>query len=202
MTFPDRSNTTHHSSLTGTPRAARQPTARALLVAIAAVLWFSPLALLAWLLGQLLIARQTRWHWHHVALGAVAGIAVVLVVSGPAEAIERHFFVPAQYVALHFGYGPPGTEISVAAFVRDVLVMQVWRRPRPAKVVAASWYSARNGSGISARVSGCPTHATRAALHRSERAPRRADQHDREQQRGATPIRIARSLPGRLVKVP
>jgi type II secretory pathway predicted ATPase ExeA len=43
--------------------------------------------------------------------------------------LRRHIFVPQhfwQYVALHFGFGPPGTEISVGQFLWDLLATQVW----------------------------------------------------------------------------
>ena len=85
------------------PRAARQPSVGGLLLAVVALLWFSPLALVGWLVGQVVIARQTRWHWHRFALTALGGISLVLLMSGPVEAIKRHFFVPAhlwQYIAL------------------------------------------------------------------------------------------------------
>jgi hypothetical protein len=136
---------------TGLPRAARLPSVGGLLVAVAALLWFSPLALVCWLVGQLLIARQTRWHWHRFALAALGGISLVLVVSGPVAAIRRHFFVPAhlwQYVALWLGYGPEGTQLSAAQIVRDLLVTQVWLAV-PVGLLAASLavYAAERAAG-------------------------------------------------------
>jgi hypothetical protein len=111
------------------PRAARLPSVSGLLFAVVVLLWFSPVALVCWLVGQLVIARQARWHWHRFALAALAGIGLVLLVSGPVAAIRRHFFVPVhlwQYVALWLGYGPEGTELSAAQIARDLLATQVW----------------------------------------------------------------------------
>jgi len=88
------------------PRAARQPAANGLLVVMLVLVWFSPLSIVAWLAGQAVILLQRRWHWWRFTLAALAGIAVVLAVTGPQEALRRHIFVPQhfwQYVALHFG---------------------------------------------------------------------------------------------------
>jgi hypothetical protein len=98
------------------PRAARQPAANGLLLVIVLLVWFSPLSIVVWLLGQAVILLQRRWHWWRFTLASVAAIGVVLAVTGPEEALRRHIFVPQhlwQYLALHFGFGPPGTRITV-----------------------------------------------------------------------------------------
>src|SRR4029453_12126091 len=69
-----------------------------------------------------------------------AGIAAVLAAVGPEEALRRHIFVLQhfwQYVALHFGFGPPGTRITVGQFLWDLLVTQVWLAV-PVGLLAAS----------------------------------------------------------------
>jgi len=91
--------------------------------------WFSPLSLLVWLAGQLVILAQKRWHWHRFALGALAYIGYVLAVLGPQAALRRHFYVHQhfwQYVALMLGFGPPGTKLSVWQVVRDAVLTQLW----------------------------------------------------------------------------
>ena len=111
------------------PRAARQPAANGLLLVIVVLVWFSPLSIVAWLAGQAVILLQRRWHWWRFSLASLAGIGVVLAVTGPEEALRRHVFVPQhfwQYVALHFGFGPPGTRITVGRFIWDLVVTQVW----------------------------------------------------------------------------
>jgi hypothetical protein len=134
------------------PRAARQPGANGLLLTLVLLLWFSPLSLLAWLLGQAVILLQKRWHWHRFALAALVAIASVLLVVGPAEALRRHIFVPQhfwQYVALHFGFGPPGTRITIGQFLGDLLVTQVWLAV-PVGILAASlsvWNAERAAGG-------------------------------------------------------
>ena len=93
------------------PRAARQPAANGLLLVMVVLVWFSPLSIVAWLLGQAVILLQRRWHWWRFTLAALAWIALVLLVVGPEQALRRHIFVPQhfwEYVALHFGFGPPG----------------------------------------------------------------------------------------------
>ena len=52
------------------PRAARQPSANGLLLVILALVWFSPLSIVAWLAGQAVILLQRRWHWWRFALAA------------------------------------------------------------------------------------------------------------------------------------
>jgi hypothetical protein len=134
------------------PRAARQPGANGLLLTLVLLLWFSPLSLLAWLLGQAVILVQKRWHWHRFALAALIAIAYVLLVVGPAEALRRHIFVPQhfwQYVALHFGFGPPGTRITIGQFLHDLLVTQIWLAV-PVGLLAASlsvWNAERAAGG-------------------------------------------------------
>ena len=67
-----------------------------------------------------MILLQRRWHWWRFTLASLAGIGVVLAVTGPQEALRRHIFVPQhfwQYIALHFGFGPPGTRITVGQFL-------------------------------------------------------------------------------------
>jgi hypothetical protein len=91
--------------------------------------WFSPLSLLVWLAGQLVILAQKRWHWHRFALAALGYLAYVLAVMGPADALRRHFYVHQhfwQYVALMLGFGPKGTKLSVWQLAHDLVVTQVW----------------------------------------------------------------------------
>jgi hypothetical protein len=93
------------------PRAARQPAANGLLLVMLLLVWFSPLSIVVWLLGQAVILLQRRWHWWRFTLASLVAIGVVLAVTGPEDALRRHIFVPQhfwQYVALHFGFGPPG----------------------------------------------------------------------------------------------
>jgi hypothetical protein len=42
------------------PRAARQPAANGLLLVMLVLVWFSPLSIAAWLLGQAVILLQRR----------------------------------------------------------------------------------------------------------------------------------------------
>ena len=61
-------------------------------------------------------------------------------MTGPEEALRRHIFVPQhfwQYVALHFGFGPPGTRITVGQFLWDLVATQVWLAA-PVGLLAAS----------------------------------------------------------------
>jgi hypothetical protein len=134
------------------PRAARQPTANGLLLVMLLLVWFSPLSIAAWLLGQAVILLQRRWHWWRFTLASLAAIGLVLAVTGPQEALRRHIFVPQhfwQYVALHFGFGPPGTEITVGQFLHDLVVTQVWLAV-PVGLLAASlsvWSAERAAGG-------------------------------------------------------
>jgi hypothetical protein len=112
-----------------TPRAAHQPSPSGLGLAVILLLWFSPLSLGVWLVGQLLILVQKRWHWHRFALVALLYMAYVLAVIGPEQALCRHFYVHThfwQYVALLLGYGPPGATLSIGQFAHDVLLTQLW----------------------------------------------------------------------------
>ena len=69
-----------------TPRAAHQPSPSGLGLAVILLFWFSPLALGVWLVGQLAILVQKRWHWHRFALAALTYLAYVLAVIGPEQA--------------------------------------------------------------------------------------------------------------------
>jgi hypothetical protein len=86
-----------------------------------------------------------------VAENLAAG-GVVLAVTGPQEALRRHIFVPQhfwQYVALHFGFGPPGTPITIGQFLWDLVTTQVWLAI-PVGLLAASlsvWNAERAAGG-------------------------------------------------------
>jgi hypothetical protein len=129
MTWHTPATTTHRGQVHGVPRAARQSSVGLLLLTIAVLFWISPISLLVWLLGQLVIVRQTRWQWHRVALVALAAIGLVLLVAGPKAAVVRHFFVPVHfwtYVALMLGLGPAGVHVSPADMAYDLLITQFW----------------------------------------------------------------------------
>jgi hypothetical protein len=134
------------------PRAARQPAANGLLLVMLLLVWFSPLSIVAWLLGQAVILVQRRWHWWRFSLASLTWIGVVLFVTGPQEALRRHVFVPQhfwQYVALHFGFGPPGSRVTVGQFLWDLLATQVWLAV-PVGLLAASlsvWNAERAAGG-------------------------------------------------------
>jgi hypothetical protein len=98
-------------------------------LAVILLFWFSPISLAVWLVGQLAIVMQKRWHWHRFALAALAHIAYVLAVIGPEQALRRHFYVHQhfwQYAALLLGFGPPGATLSLGQFAHDVLMTQLW----------------------------------------------------------------------------
>jgi hypothetical protein len=73
-------------------------------------------------------------------------------VTGPQDAVRRHIFVPQhfwQYVALHFGFGPRGTEVTVGQFLHDLVATQVWLAV-PVGLLAASlsvWNAERAAGG-------------------------------------------------------
>jgi hypothetical protein len=155
MTVPTRSDPSRGWQATPgqpLPRAARQPAANGLLLVILVLVWFSPLSIVAWLLGQAVILVQRRWHWWRFALASLVAIGVVLAVTGPEEALRRHIFVPQhfwQYVALHFGFGPPGTRITVGQFLWDLVATQIWLAV-PVGLLAASlsvWNAERAAGG-------------------------------------------------------
>jgi hypothetical protein len=146
------------------PRAARQPAASGLLLVMLLLVWFSPLSIVAWLAGQAVILLQRRWHWWRFALASLAALGVVLAVTGPEEALRRHVFVPQhfwQYVALHFGFGPPGTRVTVGQFLWDLLATQVWLAV-PVGLLAAS-LSVWKPSGPPVAPSGAPSCAAVSA---------------------------------------
>jgi hypothetical protein len=107
--------------------------------------------LVAWLLSQAVILLQKRWHWYRFALAALVWIALVLAVAGPADALRRHIFVPQhfwQYVALHFGFGPAGTRVTIGQFLHDLVVTQVWlAAPVGLLAAALSVYAAEHSAG-------------------------------------------------------
>jgi hypothetical protein len=112
-----------------TPRAAHQPSPSGLGLAVILLCWFSPLSLAVWLVGQLVILVQKRWHWHRFALAALAYLGYVLAVIGPEPALRRHFYVHThcwQYVALLLGFGSDGAELSVWQLAHDVVLTQLW----------------------------------------------------------------------------
>jgi hypothetical protein len=142
---------TIRSSFGVIPRAARQPSVGGVFWAISVLFWFSPLALVSWLVAQLVIARQSRWHWHRFALAAVAWIGGVLLISGPLPAVRRHFWIAQhfwQYLALYLGFGPKGTRIGIGDFLRDVLVTQWWLAlPIGVLAAAVTLYFAERAAG-------------------------------------------------------
>jgi hypothetical protein len=112
-----------------TPRSAHQPSPSGLGLAVILLLWFSPLSLAVWLVGQLAILVQKRWHWHRFALAALAYLGYVLAIIGPEQALRRHFYVHQhfwQYLALMLGFGPPGAELSIWQVAHDALMTQLW----------------------------------------------------------------------------
>jgi hypothetical protein len=111
------------------PRAAHQPSPSGLGLAVILLFWFSPLSLAVWLIGQLLILVQKRWHWHRFALAALLYLGYVLAVLGPEQALRRHFYVHQhfwQYVALLLGFGPPGATLSIGQLAHDMILTQLW----------------------------------------------------------------------------
>jgi hypothetical protein len=121
---PPPSGPWHHP-----PRAAHQPSPSGLGLAVLLLFWFSPLSLAVWLVGQLLILVQKRWHWHRFALAALGYLGYVLAVIGPGPALARHFYVHQhfwQYIALLLGFGPQGTTLSIWQFAHDVVLTQLW----------------------------------------------------------------------------
>ena len=135
------------------PRAARQPAANGLLLVMLLLVWFSPAVHRGLAAGAggdpapaplALVALHPRRPRLRSAL--------VLAVTGPEEALRRHIFVPQhfwQYVALHFGFGPPGTRITVGQFLWDLVATQVWLAV-PVGLLAASlsvWNAERAAGG-------------------------------------------------------
>jgi len=148
MTDPTRRS---RLGLDAIPRAARQPSVGGVFWAILVLFWFSPISLLSWLLAQLVVARQTRWHWHRVALAAVVWIGGVLLVSRPVAAVRRHFWVAQhfwQYLSLYLGFGPKGSRIGIGDFLRDLLVTQWWLAvPVGVLAAAVTLYLAERAAG-------------------------------------------------------
>jgi hypothetical protein len=134
------------------PRAARQPAANGLLLVMVLLVWFSPLSIVAWPVGLAVILLQRRWHWWRFTLAALGWIAAVVLIVGPEQALRRHIFVPQhfwQYVAVHFGFGPPGTRVTVGQFLWDLITTQVWLAV-PVGLLAASlsvWNAERAAGG-------------------------------------------------------
>jgi hypothetical protein len=134
-----------------TPRAAHQPSPSGLGLAVILLFWFSPLSLAVWLVGQLAILVQKRWHWHRFALAALVHLVYVLAVIGPEQVLRRHFYVHQhfwQYVALMLGFGSEGAKLSLGQFAHDVLLTQVWLGV-PVGVLAAALavYFAEHAAG-------------------------------------------------------
>jgi hypothetical protein len=155
VTVPTRPEPSHGWQATPgqpIPRAARQPAANGLLLVMLVLFWFSPLSIVTWLISQAVILLQRRWHWWRFAVVALAAMGGVLAVTGPEDALRRHIFVPQhfwQYVALHFGFGPPGTRVTVGQFLHDLVVTQVWLAV-PVGLLAASlsvWNAERAAGG-------------------------------------------------------
>jgi hypothetical protein len=134
-----------------TPRAALQPSPSGLGLAVILLCWFSPLSLAVWLVGQLVILVQKRWHWHRFALVALIYLAYVLAVIGPEAALRRHFYVHQhfwQYLALLLGFGPPGATLSIGQLAHDVALTQLWLGvPVGLLAAALAMYFAEHAAG-------------------------------------------------------
>ena len=134
------------------PRAARQPAANGLLLVMLLLVWFSPLSLIAWLLGQAVILVQRRWHWWRFTLASLAWIAARAAGGrSRAGAAAAHLRPPALLAVRGpaLRVRPTRHPVTVGQFLWDLLVTQVWLAV-PVGLLAASlsvWNAERAAGG-------------------------------------------------------